>query len=438
MSERWRLIHAGLTDVGRRREHNEDAWGVSVPEESADHDILLVVSDGVGGQQAGELASARAVELLVESYKETSLPTEDALRNGFQTANAIVAEEGKVDSPDEQAHMRRAATLVAVAIKDGTFTTAHVGDSRAYLLRNNELRQLTADHTLAMEWVRQGRLTVEQAEQMPQNNIITRAIGRETDLDIEISPAEPLLPGDRIMLCSDGLTKHVKTSEVAELLGAKSPKEACADLIALANERGGTDNITVVIALAQPDVETKPANNKVIPTTMPLASTKVIPATLPVAATVTIESPSRFSSRRWLPIALVGVLAGVVCVGTATAFVLRPGVSAVSPDLAPTTATVPAATATPEPTATSVPTNTPEPSQNTGSAGGEASPGPSDDPTATPVPPTAIPATATPVPPTAVPATATPVPPSPTPEPPPTESPRAGIGGIALPTQFPR
>lgn len=422
MSERWRLIHAGQTDVGRRREHNEDAWDIWGADDPNDQHLLLVVSDGVGGQQAGELASARAVETLINSYKHTADVPAVALLQGFLAANAIVAEEGKVDAPEEQAHMRRAATLVAVAIKDDSFVTAHVGDSRAYLLRNNEIRQLTSDHTLAMEWVRQGRLTVEQAEQMPQNNIITRAIGRENDLEIEIAPAESLQPGDRIMLCSDGLTKHVKIPEIATMLAAKTPKEACADLIALANQRGGTDNITVVIALLQPDVETKPAGSK------------AIAATMPVATTVKIETPPlpppASSAKRWWPLAIAGVLAGIVCVGTSAAFVLRPAIPALAPDTSPSSAaTAPAATSVPV-TSTPLPrpTNTPEPPQNSGSAGGEAAPGPSDEPTATtpPAPPAA-----------AVLPTSTPVPPTPTPEAPSATPTRGAVAGIQIPTSFP-
>lgn len=235
------------TDTGRQRRANEDALLSRSP--------LFVVADGMGGAQAGEVAS----QLAVESFKgglEDSAEPEAALAQLTRAANARIHELSH--SHTEQAGMGTTLTAMYVGAQD--VSIAHVGDSRAYCLRDGELMRLTDDHSLVDELLRQGRLTPEEAEEHPQRSVITRALGPEGTVEVDTRSFHARA-GDVYLLCSDGLTTMVSEQELARVLRRhRRLRDAGEALIAAANEAGGRDNITVVLvrledvgALSAPD-----------------------------------------------------------------------------------------------------------------------------------------------------------------------------------------
>ena len=222
------------TDTGLQRRANEDSLLARSP--------LFVVADGMGGAQAGEVASRIAVEAFRHGLDDSAKP-EVALVDLAREANSRIHELSHSNA--EQAGMGTTLTAVYVGAKE--VTIAHVGDSRAYCLRDGELLRLTDDHSLVDELMRQGRLTPEEAVEHPQRSVITRALGPEVTVEID-SRSHRGRTGDVYLLCSDGLTTMVPEAQLAELLLAH-PKlsEAGEALIAAANEAGGRDNITVVL-----------------------------------------------------------------------------------------------------------------------------------------------------------------------------------------------
>lgn len=234
MSGPLRLIEvAHASDTGRVRTHNEDRYLAKPP--------LLAVADGMGGAKAGEVAAQIAVETLAELG---AAPTPQQLRDAIVEANRNIRLAADTDT--SQAGM---GTTTTAALFDGEIATLmHVGDSRAYLYRDGELRQLTDDHSIVAEMVRQGQLLPEEAERHRARNIITRALGAEPDVDVD-EVRVPLSAGDMILLCSDGLSGMVRDEEIAQMIGdAPDPHAAVQRLVAAALEHGGTDNITVVLA----------------------------------------------------------------------------------------------------------------------------------------------------------------------------------------------
>jgi protein phosphatase len=222
------------TDTGLQRPANEDSLLARSP--------LFVVADGMGGAQAGEVASRIAVESFRHGVDDSAKP-ETALVDLARAANSRIHELSHSNA--EQAGM--GTTLTAVYVGEKDVTIAHVGDSRAYCLRDGELLRLTDDHSLVDELMRQGRLTPEEAVEHPQRSVITRALGPEMSVEIDTSSHHGQT-GDVYLLCSDGLTTMVPEPQLAELLLAH-PKlsDAGEALIAAANEAGGRDNITVVL-----------------------------------------------------------------------------------------------------------------------------------------------------------------------------------------------
>jgi protein phosphatase len=222
------------TDTGLQRRANEDSLLARSP--------LFVVADGMGGAQAGEVASRIAVEAFRHGLDDSAKP-EVALVDLAREANSRIHELSHSNA--EQAGM--GTTLTAVYVGEKEVTIAHVGDSRAYCLRDGELLRLTDDHSLVDELMRQGRLTPEEAVEHPQRSVITRALGPETTVEIDSSSYQGRT-GDVYLVCSDGLTTMVPEAQLIELLLAH-PKlsEAGEALIAAANEAGGRDNITVVL-----------------------------------------------------------------------------------------------------------------------------------------------------------------------------------------------
>jgi serine/threonine protein phosphatase PrpC len=221
------------TDTGRQRQANEDALLARPP--------LFAVADGMGGAQAGEVASKIATEALEQAGPADEAP-ERYLRRVVESANERI--HGLAERDASRSGM--GTTLTAALVREDEISIAHVGDSRAYLWRDRELRRLTSDHSLVEELRRQGRLTDEQAEEHPQRSIITRALGPEADVEVD-TMTYPARPGDVILLCSDGLTTMISEQRITDIL-TRSPSldAAVSTLIAEANERGGRDNITVV------------------------------------------------------------------------------------------------------------------------------------------------------------------------------------------------
>jgi PPM family protein phosphatase len=223
-----------MTDTGRQRRDNEDSMYVRAP--------VFVVADGMGGAQAGEVASRMAVEAFEQGLPESGSP-EERLADRVREANRQIHE---LSHTDLERH-GMGTTLTAAYLDDSHLAIAHVGDSRAYLFRDGELQRLTQDHSLVGELVRKGKLTEEQAEEHPQRSIITRALGPEPSVEVD-TWTYPVRDRDVLLLCSDGLTSMITEDKIAEVLESSSSlNDAAARLISEANAAGGRDNITVVL-----------------------------------------------------------------------------------------------------------------------------------------------------------------------------------------------
>ena len=236
------------TDVGLIRERNEDAFVAEYP--------LFAVADGLGGHVGGEVASSVAVETLTRATKDEGpddgIP--ERLGAAIQRANAAVGERASKDP-----RLRGMGTTVTavVAGRDRVFL-GHVGDSRAYLFRDGELRALTEDHSLVQRMVREGRLTPEQAEIHPQRSVLTRALGIDEDLEVDQATVE-VTAGDRLLLCSDGLTTMVSDEHIRKILaGYDDPQAASEALVEAAKAAGGQDNVTTVVLDVQAAAEPAP------------------------------------------------------------------------------------------------------------------------------------------------------------------------------------
>ncbi len=219
------IVCGGVTDVGRVRSNNEDCFRIVTPLN------LYVLADGMGGEAHGEIASALAVETVVKHCLDA-----EANRNICKSAEEHPEQRGM------------GATLTAAWIDGSKLSIAHVGDSRAYLLRGGSLLQLTRDHSLVAEQVRQGVLTAAEAEESDMQSVLLRALGAQPEIEVD-AEEHVLFPRDVLLLCSDGLTRVVTEPEIAGVLQAETdPVRGAEELVGLANERGGPDNITVVIA----------------------------------------------------------------------------------------------------------------------------------------------------------------------------------------------
>ncbi len=221
------------SDTGRQRTANEDSYFASAP--------LFAVADGMGGAQAGEVASRIAAESFEPAQRSDESP-EAYLRAIALTANHRIHSLAEHDS----SRSGMGTTLTAALVEGSSVSFAHVGDSRAYVLRDGELRLLTTDHSLVEELRRQGRLTPEQAEDHPQRSIITRALGPEAEVEVD-TLSFSARPDDVFLICSDGLTTMIKDEQIAEILtSSETLGDAVSRLVREANEAGGRDNITVV------------------------------------------------------------------------------------------------------------------------------------------------------------------------------------------------
>ena len=227
--------HFERTDTGRQRRANEDAFFARAP--------LFAVADGMGGAQAGEVASHLAVEVLEQGLPGGAGSVEERLRARVQEANARINELSRAD--DQRAGM--GTTLTVAYVGEDDLSVAHVGDSRLYRLRREAFERLTDDHSLVEELVRSGKLTPQEADEHPQRSIITRALGPEAGVEAD-SRTWPARGGDVYLMCTDGLTSMVPEAQLADLIrGAPSLDRAGRALIDAANRAGGRDNITVVL-----------------------------------------------------------------------------------------------------------------------------------------------------------------------------------------------
>ena len=246
---RTTLAVKSATDLGLKRTQNEDSHGLWAPEDDSERDrrgVLMVVADGMGGSQAGVVASRLAVDTVIKSYEEAD--GGDLLEN---LQSAVLAANEAVHA-ESQAHpdlTGMGTTCTAVVVQDRHALVAHVGDSRAYLVRDAHIRKLTRDHSLVAQLVQRRELTPEQARLDPRRNVVTRSVGVGPEVEVDAERLDvPLLRGDTLLLCSDGLHGLVGDDELAEVASGQNLDEACAELIAMANDRGGPDNITVVLA----------------------------------------------------------------------------------------------------------------------------------------------------------------------------------------------
>lgn len=237
------LVHACVTDPGCRREKNEDAWGFfSGPAGSGAH--LAVVADGVGGTLAGEVASRLAVDTIGERFFADGDPgrATHALRDAIEAANqAIIAA-----AADEPRYAGMATTCTAAYVRGEDLVIGHIGDCRAYLVEQADIRRLTHDHSAAAEMERRG-------ETVPPNrpdlaNTLTRWLGTEAVVDVDVHQPVRFAEGDTLVMCSDGLIKVVEEMEIVRAVGLHLPGGACRKLVEQARERGGPDNITVHVA----------------------------------------------------------------------------------------------------------------------------------------------------------------------------------------------
>lgn len=231
-----RYLWATATHQGMVRDTNEDSVFPLSSGES-DETVLVIVADGMGGHVAGEVASRIAINAAASS----DLDVADRVAAGNRAIREEVARDPGLEG--------MGTTMTLLRIEKDMATIGHIGDSRAYLLRDGELRQLTEDHTVAAEYVAQGQLSAEEAATHPQRHMLVRTLGLTRFVNVDEVSID-LAPGDRILLCSDGLTEMVDDSRISSAVGKGSPDDVVWELVEMANEAGGVDNISVAVVEA--------------------------------------------------------------------------------------------------------------------------------------------------------------------------------------------
>lgn len=245
-----RLDVAQLTDVGRKRDHNEDNMAYVIPKDPtvmAQKGALFIVADGMGGHAAGEVASEIAVDTVSNAYYQDDnedVPT--SLLQAIRRANAAIQQR----AAENMLRSGMGTTCVAAVLRGNMAYVANIGDSRAYLVRQSRIRQVSQDHSWVAEQVRAGLLTEDQARTHAQRNVITRSLGTQLEVEIDIF-REPLEEGDTLVLCSDGLSGLVNDEELLHTVDQFVPQESVYHLVERANENGGPDNITAIVAQVQ-------------------------------------------------------------------------------------------------------------------------------------------------------------------------------------------
>src|ERR1043166_9089837 len=240
---------AGKTDVGCVRANNEDNFGYD------SRYGIFVVCDGMGGQAAGEVASKMGVDILLDYFRKLGPAPKNQPVNGHQTSGAEVlasaiqlANRTIFNAGQEQnGQSGMGSTIVVALVRGNALAIGHVGDSRIYLIRQGTIQQLTEDHSLVMEQVRRGYITLEQAKKSEMQNIILRALGSEEMVEADVEDLVAV-PGDILLMASDGLTRYVKDEEILSIVEEPGALEqACAGLVKIAKDRGGEDNITCLL-----------------------------------------------------------------------------------------------------------------------------------------------------------------------------------------------
>ncbi|MGD8626343.1 MAG: Stp1/IreP family PP2C-type Ser/Thr phosphatase [Anaerolineae bacterium] len=379
---------AKLTDVGRARPHNEDYVDCRIPpdpQQLARRGSIFLVADGMGGHQAGEVASRGAVEAVMENYfADASHDVPTSLVRAFRYANQKLHAQAQADSSKGG----MGTTLVAAVVLGRKVYVANVGDSRAYLINRTGITQITEDHSWVEEQVRAGLLTMEQARRHPQRNLVTRALSSKPSVEVDLFEGE-INAGDTILLCSDGLTGRVEDAEIAAIVRQHPPHQAAEKLVALANERGGNDNITVLVVNAQEEAATVKAPALAPPIKKKSKRSPLVPVLGGIVLLVLLGLGAVLAAPY-----LFGTDATPTPTLTATASEAEPTPAATdtilpSPQASATEESTPAGAATTEPAVTPEPTSTLAQAPTASNT-----PLPTDTPPATPTP-TATP-TATP------------------------------------------
>lgn len=240
-----RVVSAGITDVGLKRDHNEDNYLIN------EELNLFVVADGMGGHAGGEYASAIAVNTVEEIIASmgvganTSDPVE-ATREKLGQAVRLAGRRIYEKAAEQPEYRGMGTTAVVLLLHAGNAFVAHVGDSRLYLVRAGGVEQVTEDHSLIAEQVREGLMTEEEAKNHHMRNVITRSLGYQEDVEVDVT-VRALRRGDRFLLCSDGLSGYLEPDEIRRLLEQQGPLGAGKAMVSTACERGGEDNITAVV-----------------------------------------------------------------------------------------------------------------------------------------------------------------------------------------------
>jgi protein phosphatase len=241
------LVLCGLSDVGRKRENNEDSFlYAEIEVKNGTPAYLLAVADGMGGHLGGEVASRIVVDIL-KGYVTSNQVEDDniprLLKGAIMEANRSIYYMSL-----EVSELRgMGSTCTAMLSTEGRAYVAHVGDSRAYLFRRNGVRRLTRDHTVLEHMVESGIITPDEAKRHHERSALLRAVGVTSEVEVDLTPPIDMFTGDIFVLCSDGLTEFVKDEEIGGIVNLYTPERACHELVNMANERGGTDNITVQV-----------------------------------------------------------------------------------------------------------------------------------------------------------------------------------------------
>lgn len=244
------------SDVGRVREVNEDYFGSF----HGSFGELLVVCDGIGGHKGGETASRLAVDTIKNHFEDLPIDydVKKELHSALSFANSKLVETAREDPSLEG----MGSTAVIVLFKDIFAYTANLGDSRIYLVRDEKIKLLTTDHSLVQQMIDSKMLTPEEAKSHPKKNVITKSLGREGAVEPDISDPIELLKNDKFILCTDGLTNYVRDDEILKIAGNNPVQQAAGKLVDIANEKGGSDNITVQIAEVKVNIDSPDKNAK--------------------------------------------------------------------------------------------------------------------------------------------------------------------------------
>ncbi len=375
------IVHVfGHTDVGRTREHNEDAFTVAdltrgkatlspdvQSHEVGDRGTLFMVADGMGGAAAGEIASEMAVEIvqreLLESLDKGDPPAEERFASAIKRATASANAHIHAFAVEHPEYRGMGTTATVAGLLGDTLYLAQVGDSRAYLVRNGVGRQITKDQSLMQKLIEAGEMTEEEAEQSERRNIILQALGPEANIKVDLTH-QRVRRGDVLVLCSDGLSGQVRGDDIARVVSSEPDLEAaCNQLISLANESGGPDNITVVIARFEGDglqapVETDDVGHRAFPlstdsgptpvvdrigtaTTKEMPAAKRVSALPPEAFVLTSSIRDEDAARRRSRGTLIAMILLLLMLGTAMWWVYRAAQRMIGP---PSAATPPAQT----------------------------------------------------------------------------------------------